>query len=183
MRDTVILRFKVRKNVLDVSYHVSQYQNIITELKSEIGRLKEKIVDGGNLSSSRGGGGGGGGSGGRDSKTAKKQAEELRELRDEMVASFREQMKLRNQLMKIDTHILGLSMEFEKNNIIINEYEKEKATNKHDKSARRRMRRNRYASQRFDRLCKVMCHPKYQARRRGRGQSGGCSGRPRSQGS
>ncbi len=34
---------KVRKNVLDVSYHVSQYQNIISELRHEIGRLKEKI--------------------------------------------------------------------------------------------------------------------------------------------
>merc|ERR1719367_1316110 len=64
---------KVRKNVLDVSYHVSQYQNIISELRSEIGRLKEKIVDGG----------GGGSGGGRSSanKTSKKQAEELRELR------------------------------------------------------------------------------------------------------
>ena len=35
----------MRKNVLDVSYHVSQYQNIISELRSEIGRLKEKIVE------------------------------------------------------------------------------------------------------------------------------------------
>ena len=34
---------QVRRNVLDVSYHVSQYQNIIAELKGEIGRLKEKI--------------------------------------------------------------------------------------------------------------------------------------------
>lgn len=129
---------KVRKNVLDVSYHVSQYQNIISELRSEIGRLKEKIVDGG----------GGGSGGGRSSanKTSKKQAEELRELRDEMVASFREQMKLRHQVMKIDTHILGLSMEWEKNNIIINEYETEKAKNRHDlrhASQRRRARRNR----------------------------------------
>ena len=97
--------FQVRKNVLDVSYHVSQYQNIISELRSEIGRLKEKIVDGASS----------GGGGGRSSaKTSKKVAEELRELRDEMVASFREQMKLRHQLMKIDTHILGLTMEFEK---------------------------------------------------------------------
>merc|ERR1719188_683767 len=38
---------KVRKNVLDVQYHVSQYQNIISELRGEIGRLKEKIVEGG----------------------------------------------------------------------------------------------------------------------------------------
>ena len=113
----------MRKNVLDVSYHVSQYQNIISELRSEIGRLKEKIVDGGSD---------GGGRSSANNKTSKKQAEELRELRDEMVSSFREQMKLRHQLMKIDTHILGLSMEWEKNNIIINEYETDKAKNRHD---------------------------------------------------
>ena len=120
--------------MLDVSYHVSQYQNIISELRSEIGRLKEKIVEGGGGRSSAHGGG---------SKNSKKQAEELRELRDGMVANFREQMKLRIQLMKIDTHILGLTMEFEKNNIIINEYETDKAKNKHDRAAasRRRVRR------------------------------------------
>ncbi len=124
---------KVRKNVLDVSYHVSQYQNIITELKEEIGRLKEKIVESGNARSSSSAGGG---------KTSKRQAEELRELRDDIVSNFREQMKLRNQLMKIDTHILGLSMEFEKNNIIINEYEKEKAKGGRNNGGGRR-RRNR----------------------------------------
>ena len=37
---------KVHKNVLDVSFHVTQYQNIIADLKGEIGRLKEKINDG-----------------------------------------------------------------------------------------------------------------------------------------
>ena len=29
--------------MLDVSFHVTQYQNIIAELKGEIGRLKDKI--------------------------------------------------------------------------------------------------------------------------------------------
>ena len=34
---------KVHKNVLDVSFHVTQYQSIIADLKGEIGRLKDKI--------------------------------------------------------------------------------------------------------------------------------------------
>lgn len=79
---------QVRKNLLDVSHHVSQYQNIISELRTEIGRLKEKIVAEGHNN--------GRSASGRNNKAAtKKQAEELRELRDEMVANFREQMKLR----------------------------------------------------------------------------------------
>lgn len=37
--------FQVKRNVLDVTHQVSQYQNIISELKDEIGRLKNKIVE------------------------------------------------------------------------------------------------------------------------------------------
>jgi kinesin family protein 18/19 len=40
---TLSLYVKVRRNVLDVTYHVSQYQNIIAELKGEIERLKDKM--------------------------------------------------------------------------------------------------------------------------------------------
>ena len=40
--------------------------------------------------------------------------------------------------MEIDNHILGLSMEFERQNIIINEYETEKAKHIHDRSWRKR---------------------------------------------
>ena len=67
--------------MLDVSYHVSQYQGIISELRGEIGRLKEKMTLGekNTLSESKG----------------RKQVAELKALRDEMVANFNEQMKLR----------------------------------------------------------------------------------------
>ena len=89
---------KVHKNVLDVSFHVTQYQNIIADLKGEIGRLKEKINDG---------------VGGQSVDTFEKfnlkfcvqketsspatrqQIEELKLLRDALVANFKEQMKLR----------------------------------------------------------------------------------------
>lgn len=40
--------------------------------------------------------------------------------------------------MEIDNHILSLSMEFEKQNIIINEFETQKAKNAHDRSWRKR---------------------------------------------
>ena len=41
-KSTPIL-FQVHRNVLDVSFHVTQYQSIISDIKGEIGRLKEKI--------------------------------------------------------------------------------------------------------------------------------------------
>ena len=40
--------------------------------------------------------------------------------------------------MEIDNHILSLSMEFERQNIIINEYETQKAKNIHDRKWRKR---------------------------------------------
>ena len=65
---------------MDVSYHISQYQTIISDLRGEIGRLKEKIqVEGGHHGSSSSG--------------VKKA--ELQELREQMVANFKEQMSLR----------------------------------------------------------------------------------------
>ena len=69
---------------MDVSYHVSQYQNIISDLRGEIGRLKEKIQVEGSLLHGNSQGSG-----------AKKAAEELKELRDQMVANFKDQMNLR----------------------------------------------------------------------------------------
>ena len=47
----------------------------------------------------------------------------------------------RHRLMEIDSHILGLSMEFEKQNIIITEWETEKAKSRSDNIYERRKRK------------------------------------------
>lgn len=82
---------QVRRNVLDVSYHVSQYQNIISELKEEIDRLKGKL-EGGREESA--------GSGAAPlSQEAKeeqqKNAERLKKIKNDLLDLFREQMSLR----------------------------------------------------------------------------------------
>ena len=46
----------------------------------------------------------------------------------------------RHRLMEIDNHILSLSMEFERQNIIINEHETNKAKSAHDRAYKRRNR-------------------------------------------
>ena len=43
------------------------------------------------------------------------------------VFNAREQMKLRHRLMEIDNHILGLTMEFERQNMIVTQWEMDKA--------------------------------------------------------
>lgn len=113
----------VRKNVLDVSYHVSQYQTIIAELKDEIDRLKGKIENG-EVEEDDG------------TKEDERQAnnERLRKLKSDLIDHFREQMNLRNKLMDIDSNILALSMEFERQNLVVTEWETEKARRNKRKS-------------------------------------------------
>lgn len=85
---------QVRRNVLDVQYHVSQYQAIISELRTEIGRLKDKLsLDENRNASSR--------------LAAKSRADELKSMRDEIVENFNEQMKLRFVLTKITLALSG----------------------------------------------------------------------------
>ncbi|KAG8279924.1 Kinesin-like protein kif19 [Homalodisca vitripennis] len=71
---------KVERNVLDVSFHVSQYRNIIQDLRGEITRLKDKLGEDRPVS------------GAINRNTAASQAKQLREM---IVATFRDQMKLR----------------------------------------------------------------------------------------
>nr|XP_045619203.1 kinesin-like protein KIF19 [Procambarus clarkii] len=112
---------QVRRNVLDVSYHVSQYQTIITELKDEIDRLKSKLDESVPEQSTTG----------MNSQEVEqerqKNAEKMRKLKNDLLDYFREQMSLRNKLMDIDSNILALSMEFERQNLVVTEWETERA--------------------------------------------------------
>lgn len=85
------LALQVRRNVLDVSYHVSQYQNIISELREEIGRLKGKLEAGQDEGAAN--------NGVPLSQEAKeeqeKNAERLKKIKNDLLDLFREQMSLR----------------------------------------------------------------------------------------
>jgi hypothetical protein len=71
---------QVERNVLDVSYHVSQYRTIISELREEIARLRAKMKE----------------DRPRSGDTSNDKAEKLKLLRDKIVSTFREQMRLRS---------------------------------------------------------------------------------------
>ncbi|XP_023715560.1 kinesin-like protein KIF19 isoform X3 [Cryptotermes secundus] len=98
---------KVERNVLDVSYHVSQYRNIISELRDEIARLRSKMKEDrthlGDASNEKG--------------------EKLKILRDQIVSTFREQMRLRRRLMEYDSRLLSLSAEAERQHAVISQWE------------------------------------------------------------
>jgi len=69
---------KVERNVLNVSFQVNQYRSVIADLRNEISRLRTKLDEGRSKSSS-----------GLHSDTP------VNQIRDQIVSTFREQMKLR----------------------------------------------------------------------------------------
>ncbi|XP_011154857.1 kinesin-like protein KIF19 [Harpegnathos saltator] len=101
---------KVERNVLDVSYlHVAQYRDIISDLKSEISRLRNKMKEE------------------RPKKVEEKEPEkhdnDFRSLREKIVSAFKEQMRLRRKLMELDSHLLGLNIAAEQQHSIISHWE------------------------------------------------------------
>ncbi|KAK4874894.1 hypothetical protein RN001_014254 [Aquatica leii] len=102
---------KVERNIYDVSYHVSQYQTVINELKNEISRLQTKMVEDRPRSAAP------------VRLNTTERNNEVRLLREQIVATFKEQMKLRRKLMEIDSHLLGLGMDAERQHLVISHWE------------------------------------------------------------
>lgn len=78
---------KIERNVLDVSYlHASQYENIISDLRNEISRLRTKVekTDSPSRTKDRP----------RDAQKGGN-ADDFKSLRDKIVSAFKEQMRLR----------------------------------------------------------------------------------------
>lgn len=102
---------KVERNVLDVSYHVTQYQTVINELRDEISRLQGKMKEDRPRSADI------------NKMNAEERSNEVKNLREQIVDTFKNQMKLRRKLMEIDSHLLGLGMEAERQHLIISHWE------------------------------------------------------------
>lgn len=102
---------KIERNVLDVSYQVTQYQTVITELRDEISRLQNKMKEDRPRSADV------------NRMNAEERSNEVKKLREQIVDTFKMQMKLRRKLMEIDSHLLGLGMEAERQHVIISHWE------------------------------------------------------------
>lgn len=71
---------KVERNVLDVTYHVSQYRDIISDLRNEISRLRNKMRD----ETPR-----------FEPQETNERGSDFKTLREKIVSAFKEQMRLR----------------------------------------------------------------------------------------
>ncbi|CAJ0923333.1 unnamed protein product [Ranitomeya imitator] len=120
------IKTRVKRNLLNVSYHIAQYTSIISDLRNEIQRLKEKIDEQG-LTQMRN----------EKSDIRNIQAEvqlhtlpydrrEMDQLREQLIKAFREQMDIRKQLMDLENNHMEIQMETSRHFLIIADWEQEK---------------------------------------------------------
>lgn len=120
------IKTRVKRNLLNVSYHIAQYTSIISELRNEIQRLKEKI-DEQSVKQIRGERG--------DIRNIQAEVQlhtlpydrrEIDQLREQLIKAFREQMDIRRQLMELESNHMEIQMETSRHFLIVADWEQEK---------------------------------------------------------
>lgn len=109
------IKTKTTRNVLNVSYHIAQYTQIISDLRAEIDGLKEQLA----------GSGEGEGEGMERNTVSPSQAmekEEMQRLRDEIISNFHERMQLRRSLIDLEDLALQNAIEINKRHIEISKW-------------------------------------------------------------
>ncbi|XP_072167698.1 kinesin-like protein KIF19 [Diadema setosum] len=115
------IKLKVKPNQMNVNYHIAQYTNIITELKQEIERLKGKIAE--HQKSDRQTESMHSGLGQLSSQHSR---EEMDNLRHQLITNFQAQMGIRQRLMDVEQETWELSMDAERYQAIVADFEQEK---------------------------------------------------------
>ncbi|KAJ7362099.1 Kinesin-like protein kif19 [Desmophyllum pertusum] len=113
------IKTNFKPNKFSVSYHIAQYTNIIADLRKEIFRLKLKISEHADTDKN-------------DSNSTKgqhkdKNPEEMNKLRDQLVSTFKEQMDIRRKLIELEDTAMQISLDMNRNMLVIDEWEQEKA--------------------------------------------------------
>uniref|UniRef100_A0A8C2JGM4 Kinesin-like protein n=1 Tax=Cyprinus carpio TaxID=7962 RepID=A0A8C2JGM4_CYPCA len=120
------IRTRVKRNLLNVSYHIAQYTSIISDLRSEIQRLKKKIADQASrqLNPDR-----------TDIRHVQAEVQahssqqsraEMDQLREQLIDAFRQQMDIRKRLMELDNSNMEIQIDTSKHLLTITDWEQER---------------------------------------------------------
>lgn len=99
-------------------FPMNHYQSLVTELREEVTRLKTKILteprprSGAALQLMT--------SSNTDDQRKKS---ELRYLREQIVVTFKQQMRLRRRLLESESHLLGLELDAERQHMVISHWQ------------------------------------------------------------
>lgn len=94
------------------------YQNLVTELREEVNRLKSKMLSDRPRSGAAAAVVMNQGTVDEQNKRA-----ELRFLREQIVLTFKQQMKLRRRLLEAESHLLGLELDAERQHMVISHWQ------------------------------------------------------------
>lgn len=102
-------------------FPLNHYQHLVTELREEVTRLKSKML------SDRPRSGMAAAAAAAEAVTGtteeQKKKAELRYLREQIVLTFKQQMKLRRRLLEAESHLLGLELDAERQHIVISHWQ------------------------------------------------------------
>ncbi|CAO1436451.1 unnamed protein product [Diamesa hyperborea] len=98
-------------------FPTAHYQTLVTELREEVGRLRSKMLSDRPRSAAQ--------------KTQQlnedpdtvKRKQELKYLREQIVLTFKQQMKLRRRLLESESHLLGLELDAERQHMVISHWQ------------------------------------------------------------
>ncbi|XP_017289214.1 kinesin-like protein KIF19 isoform X1 [Kryptolebias marmoratus] len=132
------IRTRVKKNLINVSYHIAQYTNIISDLRCEIQRLKKKIPEQAScqLSSDR-----------ADIRNVQAEVQahssqqsraEMDQLRQQLLDAFRQQMEIRKSLIELENSNMEIQIDTSKHLITIADWEQEQSRRRRKWRAERR---------------------------------------------
>ncbi|XP_050982988.1 kinesin-like protein KIF19 [Labeo rohita] len=118
------IRTKVKRNLMNVSYHLAQYTRIIADLRSEIDRLRAKIDQQSQQEQQKG----------EKADIREIQAEvqqyshgEMALLQEQLLSAFREQMEIRRSLMELENCNMELHIDTSRHLLTISDWERDRA--------------------------------------------------------
>ncbi|RXN02170.1 Kinesin-like protein KIF19 [Acipenser ruthenus] len=116
------IRTRVKRNLLNVSYHIAQYTHIISDLRSEIQRLKKKIDeqvnDGANIRNVQAE---------VQAHSTKQDRREMERLRGQLIDAFHQQMEVRKSLMELENNNMEIQIDTSKHLLTIADWEQERS--------------------------------------------------------
>lgn len=97
-------------------FPMAHYQTLVSELREEVGRLKTKMLSDRprsaavlNLIN--------------EDPDTQQRKQELKYLREQIVLTFKQQMKLRRRLLEAESHLLGLELDAERQHMVISHWQ------------------------------------------------------------
>ncbi|XP_068003467.1 kinesin-like protein KIF19 [Melanerpes formicivorus] len=119
------IKTQVKCNLQNVSYHINKYSNIITDLRSEIERLKARVKDQekekGAVSSSLGD------LQERHPGSEAHNGQVVNTLKAQLMGAFREQMEMHHSLMELENTTIELHIDTCRHLLTVTDWEREKA--------------------------------------------------------